>query len=511
VTDGESTRPVPAQARRLVTELVRVLEQDPVSGYAGSLRARELHFEMGRSLGIAAQAGELHHETGRSLGPPAAGRSDLLVLVRTCMNEPFGLDALVRTLRSMGAAPDTTRRAQRLADEWEALVFFPDADWESLRSLLHGLSVTGLTRLTHRAADGRLPLEEEPRATTPWEAMVHLTALNAPPSGLPAALMFLLLLLGEPEVRAALGEEGTTALERWARRWAAQWGLEETFAGRLAELGDRAGPEAPAEVGPLIVQVAPDALEADHYHLTYWVPSALPQGAPHRGPDVEARGDELERVLGELLDEAEALMPDRHSRKGPIEFILPMELLNAPLWQRISGTRPAGPADGAEPDAAARQVVVRGLDRLQNRSIHRRWRRRWERLRHSDGRVLWNDPDRPDGALTMAARLAHDADVVCCVLSAPPDRSEGTYAELEEVLRHGVPVVLWDVEDCGRPAFRAAVQGLLSVDRLVDLPERLGRLRLSGEVGRHLVLLWDDPDRKPGMSGNPGLGPWIAG
>jgi hypothetical protein len=76
--------------------------------------------------------------------------------------------------------------------------------------------------------------------------------------------------------------------------------------------------------------------------------------------------------------------------------------------------------------------------------------------------------------------------------------------ELELALRAGVPVVLWDRRAPLTSETRTLIEELFRGDP-GELPERVRRLRVeavisasgdrSEHLGRHLALLWDDPNR----------------
>jgi hypothetical protein len=77
---------------------------------------------------------------------------------------------------------------------------------------------------------------------------------------------------------------------------------------------------------------------------------------------------------------------------------------------------------------------------------------------------------------------------------------------LGEALRAGVPVVLWDRRGSSDPAFRTALHDLLDRHDPRGLPGVVRALRIASSdrdaeaetvVGRHVALLWDDPDRMP--------------
>jgi hypothetical protein len=93
------------------------------------------------------------------------------------------------------------------------------------------------------------------------------------------------------------------------------------------------------------------------------------------------------------------------------------------------------------------------------------------------------------------------------VLSEPP--APGNVAAQREViaaLSAGVPAIIWHQVDCSLIEFREAVAAIVADGAVVHLPQRITALRREalrqpGEPhshpGRHVALLWDDPDRLP--------------
>ncbi|WTX00660.1 hypothetical protein OG216_38435 [Streptomycetaceae bacterium NBC_01309] len=472
---------------RLRTRLVEALLADPVAADPASSWPQDLRDQLRPEVAV-----------------PSAGETSVRfgALVTLLMNVPFGLAALVRVLGDSGVDASTTRTLQNLADEWQALTFFPDADWEELRALVGEFAPLGLQPLVHRAAEGRYYPDPDASDTTAWQAIVRLTTLNAPPSGLPPALALLALLVDTPEARSGLGRIRTVGVEQWARTWARQWDLEDEFVGYREAIREH----APSPVArALIVQITVDGLDPDRYHVTHWVQTDLYQWGPSLRGDRSVTARELPETVAALAEDAEASMPWHASDDLVVELIVPLSLVNSAL-ARGSGRGREGTAH--EDALSSHPTVVRSLERLQNRAYHRRWHARWERLRRSGGHVVWNNLNDHLDAPRLYARLAGDPDVVGCVLSAPPGDPAGD-AELSAALQQGVPLVLWDAEDCGHPEFRTAAEGLLASGDLTDLPARLHGLRTLHDVPRRLVLLWDDPTRQPAAGAYPER-PWSA-
>ena len=165
-------------------------------------------------------------------------------------------------------------------------------------------------------------------------------------------------------------------------------------------------------------------------------------------------------------------------------------------------------------------VVVRSLDRHDRRDLHGRWGSRWRAFTEGRaGRVHWYPED-------GRSHLLSEPPPAVVVLSAAPGSvrraggAHGSPDELGEALRAGVPVVLWDRRGDNDPAFRAALRGLLDRHDPRALPGVVRALRIASSdrdseaetvVGRHVALLWDDPDRMPVASaGNAAVSPTVV-
>lgn len=459
---------------RVRTALLKLLADDPSVVRTTHVWLDELEQVLHRPLPV----------TGDASGPEA-----LRAVVDTCLSEPFGLRTLEHAVTATAGRPETLRLLPQLADEWQALELLPDADWSALRALLVDLESPTLAMLGRRAAGGRIGALPG-HCTTAWSTFLYLMGLNVPASGLPPAAELLVLLAEDDQFLRMHREPGARVLWDWLDGWARAWSLEEELnrARRLARQEEGAREER-----LLMLQLAPDLLASDGYTLSRWVGS---------GHDL-VPGEEKQVTAGEVASAVADVIAEEVRTAGAtqaltaVELILPLALLNLPAdLMRRDGIAGIGLRD--------RPVVVRSLERLRNLATHGRWARRWDQLNASGATssVHWNRLDDEVGTSELDARLSSDTGLVGCVLSAPPGvgNARGD-REATTALRLGIPVLLWDIEDCSRPDFRAAAEELLSRGRLVDLPSRLLDLRRRSLAGERLVLLWDDPYRQPVWSG----------
>ncbi|MFD5626421.1 hypothetical protein [Streptomyces sp. NPDC127072] len=195
-----------------------------------------------------------------------------------------------------------------------------------------------------------------------------------------------------------------------------------------------------------------------------------------------------------------------------VEFLLPWSLLGQPVDRWLT--------DGAESLVGHRYpVVVRSLDRLENRAWRTAWEQRW-RLLHSgnaqsrlghDMRWLTLDENahfRPTGDVLFVRGLGGE---VRAWLDKRPESTglglafaydpghERSLASLKEALREGVPFVVWR-RDGGDPQELAEQLAAKVEVSLLDLPDEIRRWRRAAldhdmaDLRNHLTLLWDNPE-----------------
>lgn len=427
-------------------------------------------------------------------------------LVHACIRIADGLDRLVETVEHLEPATQEAIELRRLQDTWEAADALTQVDWEHLRPALEQLHPTNLGTIYQRATEHRLP-GPPTWCDNAWHAFIHLAGQNAGPDGLPPSLVFLELLEDLLDAQAA------RRVRIRNRRVASQQGLAAERERRRAYL--RAGGELPVDASVyLVIQIEPrlDADRQEAYTISPFHQWRGPESwhSRRRKPRIALR-HELEHQVERLIEETEVEWTD-HVGPIVIEFILPWELLNADVdWWRME-------TDSPRPIVLAMDypVVVRSLERHRTPRWHRTWQRRWQQLQiHPAGSLVrWSRPNGDDYLNRLETELKADDRVVCLVLSEPPARlGERGQQEVFAALRAGLPVIIWHRNNCGAPAFRRAVSDLVAEGGLAELPARARRLRQralqldpalrTDHVGRHLTVLWDDPERRPDLLGAP--------
>ncbi|SMD27176.1 hypothetical protein SAMN05661093_10773 [Kibdelosporangium aridum] len=361
---------------------------------------------------------------------------------------------------------------------------------DRLRELLDDLTLPQLGLLRARVLGPSEPqMSGRPSA---WEVAQDLMDRNTVPGELPRVLMFVEFLAGE--VHESLSAE----LRAWNDTQAEHLRQTETL-GRLR--AETLSPPPAGECLHLVVAIEPDMFDADHYRVEHWRQDHQAEWPPARGPERTAEFADLERVVDELVMDAEKAW-SAIDCDITLEFVLPRGLLNLPVadWSRELASGDPTPLTMHYP------IVVRSLERMQSPYWLRPWRTKWRVLAGPppSGRVFIATSEDVEHPYRIAGAL-QDPQVVALVLSRAPEPEPGRHDPLREALRAGVPAVLWTRVDVPEDALFAVVAQLAGRGTLVDLPRRVHAARrdamanpdqqMHPNVVKNLVILWDTPVR----------------
>ncbi|NGO41626.1 VMAP-C domain-containing protein [Streptomyces ureilyticus] len=427
---------------------------------------------------------------------PTSRRGLLVQLMEELCAQPTGLAPLVRHLEVREGNTPGIQRLKAAVAAWQVELFSTE-EWDEIFELLDGVQVPDLRRWYSEFLHGRGRPAAPAHCTEPWLVFLHAASLNARPGEtLPCfQLLRQLALVADSDQHFGLVD----------------WADAHDPYPRVSD-GDGARPSAdktPAQqrtdvwspTSYLVIRLRP-LLDADRDSsalLSHWW-RAHP-GDQQRGKDSRIDLRQAEKAVRELIHRAESEWAYLKTDLA-VEFVLPHTLLDLHVerWRKTS-FQGVGGVLGED-----HHVVVRSLDRHNRRDLHGRWGSRWRAFTEGRaGRVHWFPED-------GRAHLLSEPPPAVVVLSGAPEsarREDGAHGgsdELGEALRAGVPVVLWDRRGSSDPAFRTALRDLLDRHDPRGLPGVVKALRIASSdrdaeaetvVGRHVALLWDDPDRMP--------------
>jgi hypothetical protein len=413
-------------------------------------------------------------------------RTHLQFIVRACAQQQCLAD-LVEAVKG-DLDEQLVWRLRQLNDEWDGSSNFELDRWKVIKGILEQADVSNRSSL-FRAAQPQTPPPQHCRNV--WHLFAYLAGSNANDQGVPLYMIFLRLVADQLE--SSLGRPLKRLLSQLASEWNITGSFQRVFFERSRDVGG--GDQNAA----LLILIDPHRMMADTYTVTHWYGWSADRGTLVKGGDQVVARDGLEGAVQRIVQAAETAWPT-DDRRLRIEFILPFDLLNAPVERWPKEIDPAGPV----PLYKHYSVVVRSLDRIRDPARHRVWRARWRMLEQSPtlARCQYSEdvPQRLEETITLDSR------VVAVVLSEPPELLAGDgMSEIRMAIRTGVPIIVWHRSERPDAAFRRAVDESFNYGEIAELPDRAFELRLAppvsddglAEVGRNLVLLWDDPIRLP--------------
>lgn len=468
---------------------------------------RDLQDEAGRAAFV--------HAIGTALGHPLLVRTHssprvfLFNVVVACDERPGGMDALLMAVDFLAPGTAAASRIRQLVSPVREVL--PATEQDRIRHLLVGRSTPSLARLYYVAA-GVTVASTPPRFADAWQAFSLLLDSNADPDGVPPHLVFVELLARalSAQPAAEMPHHGDNDVAEQLREWVtAQIAVMRAEGGRdvsnrLYRIRNQPDVLSNRLDSPmyLVIQLEPvtdlAARTRDLHRLSHWRQIDPFEWRPERGEDRLVSLTEAPGHVAELVRQAERDWAYPHDAALVIEFVLPLMLINTAVDQWTADPGEPFPA----PIGAEYEVVVRSHDRLRERAWHRAWRRRWSTLMDNprDCVTHWVTADGPADLRRLRAELTAREEIVCCVLSCPPD-SEPGQAELRMALQAGLPVVVWRRNDRQGETSGDSIRELIERLDIRMFPQEIRRLRmeanLEGDTGVQpawgVTLLWDDP------------------
>ncbi len=421
----------------------------------------------------------------------------LFSLVDVCRRHPDGLNKLLDVVVSLDQDSKYLPDVRRIISDMTALELWPPEERERVFALLSGTVFTDIVDLYQDIAGHCAPAL--PAQTTYREVFLTLETLNAGADGLPKPILFVECLADR--VRSDLASE----LRRWADRQAARLELvTELQALRRTFHRPSPGPP-PNSPAYLVLQLQHEGVTGDRFRLSHWRQLDLSRGwHPERGEDYIGLLDDVKHRMATLVEGVEADWA-RYQPDIRLEVVLSGELLNLDVdqWPWESETPIPAPVGSRFP------VVLRSLERMMSKKWHRAWHSRWAVLNDQLKRKgtiapesgMFGKSGDEQALRALTAQLENDPQLVALTLSCPPRPDEVGRDEVAVGLRAGIPLIIWHRLDCSSEDFVLTTRELLHGDGPESVLQRARQVRATAfasdrrHVGRHVALLWDDPER----------------
>ncbi|MFH9613133.1 hypothetical protein ACH4MM_05090 [Streptomyces pratensis] len=431
-------------------------------------------------------------------------RSDMLSFLRALLKYEKGLGTLTFTVEVI-AGRECAAQLARLA-----AAAGPDEPIAGASPEFTDSAVRDIHRLladVRRVDDGRLHalLNHElgvdvPYGQTPAQRFDHLCGVNTQADGLPPALVLVEItaFLERPALR-----EG---LRAWSDAWAGEAGAEAARALDERRRAIAALPTPDPDVARcLVVMVEPaDDSSADIY-VRHWVNAAPgywePVAGDVRPTTIDRLAGEVERAIGRGQEHWAGMPVTENEPPAQVEFVLPFTLLNHDMARLEMGTWSGDPL----PISLSYHVHLRSLERMraaQKDGYLPLWRERWTQLRNAGvaESYRWHgeEGERLD---RWRAKLIANPGLTAVILDVPALPGLGLEA-LVTAIAQGVGLAAWD-RRTDSPDLSGEVLTLLLAHPPSQIPSKVSALRKRAEgmnrdnwsLGKHLALMWDDPNR----------------
>lgn len=431
---------------------------------------------------------------------------DLWALMEAALARPGALRTLVGVLRSLRYTSEAVDQLEEFVERTFPDLLLRDGERRELERLLAGIS-WGPVGAAFRAAVAGLILPPAIERSDTATVIRRLEPYGRLRGGPPPPLVIFV-----EELAHRIGGQTSVALHRWRDTVADRLGLSRSAVRQICEAADRHSVEGGA-VHYLTILLDPDPVDLDRYLMAAWLQQ-------EQQAEQLIQRDDVLRTLPEVVGRVEDLLrtvPETATAEIDelvVEFILPRRLLAHPVEEWLSEPDPAAQSLDLRPPLGLRHpVVVRSLERLQQRSMHLGWRRKSRRLADHGHRA---DPEavhcvfEPGDPVQLYSAVTAEERIVCLAIPFPPDADPAHQGEFAAGLTAGLPAIIWSRIPVDAAEFCSLVRSVLTADGVLNLARRAlwyrRDVRKTGETinpgrGRFMPpigLLYDDATRIPG-------------
>ncbi len=260
----------------------------------------------------------------------------------------------------------------------------------------------------------------------------------------------------------------------------------------------------------LLVKLASDPNNRNHHtrefavHIYAWKNS---EGDPPGCTYERCMKEEIPGKIDEFIEEKVG----KHEDIKAIEFILPCELIGLNVdqwkWKEVFGW---------ETKLVEYYPVVTRLDRCWlnpgtriPERFRRKWREQWQCFQeHVAGTspgdcILWECDHKDYTPQGLYKKFTLPGNLICLMMTYLPHESSDIAELGYAILMAGIPVGLWfrkpghEIEN--HKIKKNEIRQIIQNGNLADMRDHVHKRRQCAEcehdIGNHLTLLWDDPDR----------------
>lgn len=190
-----------------------------------------------------------------------------------------------------------------------------------------------------------------------------------------------------------------------------------------------------------------------------------------------------------------------------IEFFLPLELMHCEVdqWSKSHSLL------SLVNIGIDYKVIVRSLERANDMGLHGYWKEKWDKAQSISSKpvnhnIFGISDLNQYSAQRLYKELIHSKEVCLGFLTFLPSICNDKRSVLSEIISAGIPIILWSRlchDECKKPLeVNRKFKALFENNRVCQIPDQIRSERRQAkhptDIGNHITLLWDDPNRLPG-------------
>lgn len=451
---------------------------------------------------------QLPSEIKTNIARDDADKFDVTNIIDTCLNYSEGISKFISILASFEGNSIPMKEVYLCLFSWlefDTNIIPPDK-LEKLLVIVSGVDVPSDVLVEiYNANLYDFPINN--KVNTLWDAIKYLLQIPRQGNIFPL-LIFVEQLARYCETRQEADNDSAAELRKWIKQVSTDPTIKITSKEIKQMCSDLNREKEPGQSCStyLLVELIPDEYsekkdkEQFFVEISFWnYQNTQYDMTPWHIEDRPYIFEEIPKILSNVLVE-------HHEVPETIEFLLPKKLVSREFDQWTLDAGVEIPVKYGE----TYQVIVRMRDRLKkelNPVIHKRWQIKWAQFQQfsqtdKEEVIFWIDEQDKYTTKQLLLCLESPKNTTSVVMAFDPVNTPTNKDILPCLLQTGIPVALWLRQNCQQSQdVKEHIQAIVSCQNLRCLPEIIYQKRQEAidemEVGNHLTLLWDDPERIP--------------